>query len=266
MLGSVFLKTLRDRRRGLAAWSLGLVAAVLMYGAFYPSVRDNAEALNEYVENLPAAIRGMVGESGDFTSPAGYIQSELFSTMAPLLFLIFAIGAGARATAGEEEHRTLDILLSTALPRRRIVIEKLAAMVAALAWLALLLWASIAALGPPFDLRVGLWNLAAACLGIFLLAVAFGSAALAIGSARGSRVLALGVSAAVAFASYILNVLAPAVDALGTIRKVSPFYLYIGTEPLRRGLNVGHAATLAAVAVVLAAVAVVTFERRDLAA
>ena len=45
--------------------------------------------------------------------------------MVPLLLLVAAIGAGARAIAGEEERGTLDLLLSTPVSRRRLALEKL---------------------------------------------------------------------------------------------------------------------------------------------
>src|ERR1700675_2617743 len=123
-------KTLRDQRRALTGWAIGMAALVLMYTAFYPSVKSNAAKLNQYIQTLPEALRNIIGRAGNFSSPAGYVQSELFSIMGPLLLLILAIGAGARALAGEEEAGTLDLLLVTPLARRRVVGEKSAAMVA----------------------------------------------------------------------------------------------------------------------------------------
>ena len=40
--------------------------------------------------------------------------------MAPLILLIFAVGAGADAVAGEEERGALDLLLAHPLRRRRL--------------------------------------------------------------------------------------------------------------------------------------------------
>jgi ABC-2 type transport system permease protein len=56
------------------------------------------------------------------------------------------------------------------------------------------------------------------------------------------------------------------VDGLATIRPLSLFRYYMGGDPLRNGLSLGDAAVLAAVAAVFLAIAVVAFERRDLAA
>jgi ABC-2 type transport system permease protein len=52
MLHSVALKTLRDLRRSLAWWSLGIVALVALMVSVYPSVRDNP-SLNKLVEDNP---------------------------------------------------------------------------------------------------------------------------------------------------------------------------------------------------------------------
>ena len=125
----VFAKTIRDHRRALTGWSLGMAALVLLYSSFYPSIKGNA-ALNQYFDSLPEAVRNMVG-CVDFSSPTCYIQSEIFSIMGPLLLMILAIGAGARAIAGEEEAGTLDLLLANPIARRRVVLEKFGAIAAA---------------------------------------------------------------------------------------------------------------------------------------
>ena len=67
-------------------------------------------------------MRDLIGP--DYTSPAGYLRAELFALLGPILYLVFAIGAGGRAVAGEEEVRSLDLLLSTPLTRTQIVRDK----------------------------------------------------------------------------------------------------------------------------------------------
>ncbi len=44
-----------------------------------------------------------------------------------------------------------------------------------------------------------------------------------------------------------------------------PFYYYIGADPLTNGLNLAHAGVLIGITAALLAMAIVTFERRDLA-
>ena len=65
--------------------------------------------------------------------------------------------------------------------------------------------------------------------------------------------------------AYFLNAVAPVVEVLEPFRKLSPFYYYISAEPLRNGLDPAHAAVLIGLTVVLLVVALVAFERRDIA-
>lgn len=266
MLRSVFSKTLVEQRRSLLWWALGLAMATLLTTAFYPSVRDNAVALSDVIRSLPEGLRNaLLGQSANFFSPEGYLQARLFSLFAPLLLMIYAIGAGARAIAGEEEQNTLDILLSTPVPRRRVFLDKAWAMLVALAGLSVVLLLAAAVTGPPFDVSIPLGRLASAVAACFLLASAFGASALAIGAATGRRSLAIGVTSGAAAGTYLIDVLALSVDGLGWLQRVSPFYYYRASEPLSNGLDVGHAAGLAILPIAAIAAGVLAFERRDLA-
>jgi ABC-2 type transport system permease protein len=55
------------------------------------------------------------------------------------------------------------------------------------------------------------------------------------------------------------------VEVLEPYRRLSPFYYFIGADPLKNGLNPGHAAVLIGLTVVFLVVALFAFERRDLA-
>ncbi|HZP91115.1 MAG TPA: ABC transporter permease subunit [Actinomycetota bacterium] len=267
MLASVLTKTIHDQRRALVWWTLGLIGTAAMYAAIYPSVRANAETLNRFVKSMPEWLRtSFLSTSQDYTSPAGYLHTELFSWLAPLLLLVYAIGAGARAIAGEEERRTLDILLTTPLSRRRVVTDKFLAMVAGTGVLAAVLWAAIAGLGAPFDLRPDLLKFAAAVASTFLLALAFGSIALAAGCATGRRGLSVGVTSALAALSYLMDALLPSLKSLAWVQRLSPFHYYADHEPITNGLDPLHAVVLLAIAGAAFAVALWSFERRDLAA
>lgn len=263
-MGNVLTKTLREQRRALAWWALGLVAAVLLTTAFYPSISKNAASFEKLLDSLPEGLRKAFGE--DFASPAGYLQARLFSIFAPVLLLIYAIGAGSRAIAGEEERRTLDLLLSTPVPRRRVVIDKALAMIAATAGLGAVLALAIVVTGPPFDITVGVASVVAAAADCVLLALAFGGVALAVGAGTGRRSVAVGVTAGAAAGSYLIDILALSVNGLGWLQRASAFFYYRDPEPIVHRLDPLDALVLGAIAMVSVGIAVWSFERRDLAA
>ncbi|HSJ51395.1 MAG TPA: ABC transporter permease subunit [Actinomycetota bacterium] len=267
MLRNVLAKTIRDQRVSLGWWAVGLVAACLLTTMLYPSVRENAESLSEVIETLPEGLRrALVGASADFFSPTGYLQARLFALFVPLLLLMYTIGAGSRAIAGEEERKTMDVLLSTPVTRRRVLLDKTLAMVAALAGLCVVIWLALVVTGPPFDVSVGPGTLAAGVANAFLLALAFGGIALAVGAGTGRRSLAVGVAAGLASGTYLVDVLALSVDGLEWLERATPFFYYRSTEALVRGLDAVNAGVLLGIAAVAIGVAFVTFERRDLAA
>ena len=103
--------SLRAQRRALIGWGIGLAAIALMYAAVYPSIKQSAADLDKYMQNLPDAVRSIIG--ANYTSPAGYLRAELFSLLGPVLLLVYGIGGGGKTIAGEEEARSLDLLLTT---------------------------------------------------------------------------------------------------------------------------------------------------------
>jgi len=267
MLRSVALKTVRDLRRALAWWTLGISGLVAVIVSVFPTLRGNA-ALNKLIEQYPEAIKGFVSFGGhvDYTSGAGYLGSELFAIWGPLLFLIAAIGAGARATAGEEEQGTLDLLLANPVSRRRLVAEKLVALVLETLVLGLVLWSALLVGIRAVSMEVTVVHLTGAVLSVVLLACGFGAIALLVGAATGKRGAAIGSTTAVAVAAYLVNSLAPLVHALRPVQRFSPFYHYAASDPLRHGLEPGHVAVLLLVFAAAASVAPFVFDRRDLAA
>jgi ABC-2 type transport system permease protein len=267
VLRSVLLKTLRDTRRAFFWWALGLVGLVALMVSVYPSVRDN-EALNKLVHDYPQALKGFVAFGGelDYLSGAGYLGSELFALMIPLLFLIAAIGAGARALAGEEEAGTLDLLLANPVSRRRVAADKLAALVLELVGLGVVLLLALWVGCRAVTLHVSAGNLAAATVSAALLAAGFGAIAVLVGAVTGHRARAVGITAALAVAAYVVNGLAPLVGALEPLQKLSPFYHYAASDPLRSGLSAGHVGVLVGILVAACILGPLAFERRDLAA
>jgi len=265
MLRSIWIKTVRDQLRPMIWYVIGLIALSAYVLAVYPTIRDNPD-LNRTLQNLPDGVKALIGGTQlDLISPAGYLQVEAFALVIPLLFLIYAILLGANAIAGEEERRTLDLLLSYPVARGQVIREKFLALCLLLCALGAILWLTFLVGAAAVNMQIGRGHLAAATTSAVLLGLWFGAFALAIGCATGKRGAALGASAAVAVAGYLLQSLSSLVSGLRPIAKASPFYLYSSNEPLRHGLNFAHVATLLIVTLALFAIALVLFKRRDVA-
>ena len=266
MLTSVLTKTLRDQGRALLGWCISVALLIAMYVAFWPTVRDQP-SMSDLLDQMPEAFRALFASSGaDMSTPAGYVQVELLAFMGPAAVLMYAVGSGAAAIGGEEDRHTLDLLLSNPVGRSRVVLDKFLAMAAGTFLIVAVMGVGMVAEGNLVDLILPAGNVAAAMLHLALLGIVFGTLALMLSAATGRTGLSKGVPALVAVVAYIVNGLAPLVDWLADIQEFSPFYQYIGHDPLRNGLDGGSVAISAATAVVLLALAVLGFRRRDVGA
>ncbi len=151
----VLERSLRDRRRSLTSWALGIGVYVAMIVAFWPSIRGSSE-ITKAIENYPAAMKEFFGGAAafDYTRPGGFLNTQLFSLLLPLLIGAFAIGYGASTLAGEQESGRLDLVLALPLKRSRIVTEKTTALAAGVAALTLLSALVILIVGALVDLHI----------------------------------------------------------------------------------------------------------------
>lgn len=260
---TVAAKALFDQRRGLLGWGLGIAAMTALFILMYPMVRGMPD-LEQFLGQYPEAFAQLFNIEA-ITSGAGFLNAELFSLLAPALFVIYGVSRGARAVAGEEEAGTLEVLLATPVPRTRVLVEKALALVVGITVLGVVLFATIVAVGPLVDLGLGVAYAAAASASVTLLGIEFGLLALAVGAATGRRSIAIGVAGVTAVASYMLFVLGALIEELEPWQVLSPFQHAIGTDPILNGMSGGYA--LAMVAVALAAIALSTplLEHRDIA-
>lgn len=254
-------KALREQRRSALGWGVGSLGLALLYAAIFPSIVESQSALDSYMRSLPEAFRELFGT--DYSSPAGYLRAEFFSALGVLVFLLLSIGAGARAIGGEEEAGTLELLLAFPVRRRAVLLTKFAALAASSVAVAFVLWAGLAIVGPVFDLDVPLVDLAAGIVMLWLLGLAFGAIALAVGAATSRRSTALVVTSVLAAASYLVNLFGPVVDALGPVRPLSLFRWYLDPDPLTTGLHAASVLVLLAVAAGATVLGLLAFERRD---
>ena len=265
MRPELMLNTLRLARRSLAWWSVGIVALVALMVAVYPSVRDNP-AMDEILQSYPELIQALVAFGGvvDYTSPPGYLGAELFSMMLPLLFIIAAIVAGSKAIAGEEEAGTLEMLLALPVSRTRVLMEKLAAVAIELAVLGVVLFVALLIGTAATGMDVSAGGLAAASFDVVVLAWLYGTLAVLLGAAIGRRAIAGGIAAALAVLAYVVNGLAPLVDAIDALRPYSPWYHYADSAALTSGLDPLNVGVLLAITAVLVLLAPLALRRRDI--
>jgi ABC-2 type transport system permease protein len=263
VLRDPFFKGLRDVARPLAMWIAGVAFYVALLLSIYPSIRKSASALQGYIDNLPAAVKAAFLGSGDFSTPVGYVNTELLSWLAPIVLIAFAVSIAARSLAGEEESGTLSLLLAHTVGRRRLVLQKYAAMLVAVGVLGAAFWLSLVIATAIAGTPVGAGELGEALLRLTLLGLAVGSVTFAVGGATGRRQTGIAAGAGVGVAMYLVNILAGMNETIRPLRYLSLFHYSGGASPRGQGLYPLGGLVLLATSAALLAATLVLFERRD---
>ncbi len=221
------------------------------------------KALLDLSDALPEALMAAFG-GGDMSTPEGWYQIETFGLMAPIAVMVTTVIIGGRALAGEEANRTMGLLLANPIRRSTVVLQKTFAMVLAGLVVGIATFAGVAGGSLVGGLGMSIGNIAATSLLVTLLGLVFGSLALALSAATGQVPVAIYGAVGLALVFFLLNAFLPISDRLAGWAKASPFYYYLGSDPLVNGMHWGHGALLAGLAVALIALSVMLFQRRDL--
>ncbi|HET6570541.1 MAG TPA: ABC transporter permease subunit [Solirubrobacterales bacterium] len=251
---------LHERRRSLLAWGLpiGLWSAFVV--AIYPSVED---ALSKAIASYPEALKQAFGIA-ELASVEQYLNAEMLSLIVPLAVGYMAVRSVASALSGAAESGRLEVLLSAPVSRRRLVAAGfLAAALELAAVLAIglaicLLGSLLSGAGLSFGLALAgyanVWPLA-------LLFAAFG--VLATGWSLRTSVVT-GSVAGLLVAMYVADLIGRLDAGLDWVRYGSAFRYY--GRAIEDGIDPLSFLGLLAVAVAVAALGALLFERRDLAA
>ncbi len=259
--GSVLRWVLRGQRRALLLWAVAVALVSGIYAGFY-ELLDVAE-MEALVDSMPPGLAAAMGYD-QLGTATGYLEFTVYGLLGPILVLVFAIGFAARTLAGQEEDGSLELEVTAAVGRRRVLLERYAALVVQVAVLVAAITAVVGVLVAAIDMPVGAVGLAAAGLGMLLLVLAIASVTFATGAVTGRRAIALAVGAVVAVGGFVADALADLLDDGRWMEALSPFSWYLSGDPLAEGVDVVGFAALLGLSVVAVAVAVPAFERRDL--
>ncbi len=265
MLRSVFLKTLYDQRKAILGWGLGLAALGLFTVLFYPSVKEAGAYYDQMMQLIPREYMAFLGNIASFTQIDGYMTASLLVYL-PLVLAIYGIGLAVGLVTGEVESGTMDLLLAHPLPRWRVVLEKYAAMAAALFAICLIFGLTLLAGGLMIrshtsDVSPIRWLLAG--LNLFPLTLLFGSVAFALVCAVRGRAAAVTTATTLAVGSFILNGMVPLSEKLQPLEKWTIYYWYTASKPFTTGIVPEHVLILLGLSLLCLGVGLVGFGRRD---
>ncbi len=263
MIRTLVGKSVWERRKPLLWWTIGMALYVVLNVAFFPSLRE--ESFDEIFETVPEAMLAAFGiqDIAALATGVGYVNSQLYDGFGTILVAAWAIAIGATTISNEEDSKTMDMLLSLPVERWKVVVDKWAAMSGLLIGLAASIGLVLALSNPIWDLQLTAAGLLWVNVGLALLAILFGSLALAVSAVTGRKGLAIGLSGGLMALLFLLYGLGAVVEALDPWRVVSPFYWYLNSIPLAGDVSWPGYAGMAIFTLAFLGLAVWGFDRRD---
>lgn len=264
-MNSIIIWTVKMRKTSTIWWSIGIVAFIVLGLIFYPSFKDQAEALEKSFENLSDSVVALIGGSTDFFSPVGYMNSQIHFIMLPLLFGILTIGLGSSLLAREETDKTIESLLARPVSRGKLLLAKAAAAIIVTGIVSGVSLLSLLILAKAVGMELSLVHLTQATLVCVLMCTSFGAIAFLLTTTGRARGASLGIAALIAFGGYIIDSLASTVTWLEWPSKALPFHYYQSETILRGNYNWTNIWFFVVIIVGCGVLSWLAFRRRDLA-
>lgn len=256
--------TLWQKRWSILWWSIGTFALIFINLIFYPTFKDQAAELQKSFDKLPEAAVQLMGGSTDFYSPVGFLNSQIYFMLLPLLLGILAINLGKGLIGKEEQDKTIENLLSRPVSRSRLLSSKAISGLIILIAVGLVsaLTTVLTAMIVNLDLSVTRMLLVTAvCL---LLVLSFGAVAFAITATGKARLASVGTATAIAMGGYLLSSLSGTVTWLKVPSKFLPFDYYQSEAILRGSYNWWNITFFVGLTVACWIIAWISFRKRDL--
>lgn len=257
--------TLWQRRWFAFWWIVGVAAYMVLVVVAYPPFRDQAATLNNTFNQLSPTVKSLVADTNNFFSPAGYLSSNAYYLMLPIVFSVLSIGLGSSLIARDEQDHTLELVLSRPISRGKVLAGRALAGICIMVSAALATALATIALAALVNLHLPLIRLVEATAMSARLALIFGALAFAFTAfGKAARVASIGVTTLLLIASYLFTSLSGAVHWLRWPAKLLPYHYYHPAEILNGQPNWHEAIGMILTAILLGSLAYIGFRRRDI--
>jgi len=259
----LFKQTWRSHWKSFLSWGAVLVAMNSIELSVYPTMAKSTKSMKDFLNSFPDAFKKMF-RMEDYFSGAGFLNTELFSIIIPMVMIGVGLAWGASATAEDEERGTADLLFALPITRSKILFTRIIAMTSALAALALINFVNLI-LGSKFvNMKLDAANLASASFSCFLLGVLFASIGALFGAISGKKGASLGIGAGFAIMFYIFYTISAIVTKFNFVKPINPFQWLLDANQLIDGFQLAVNLKFAILAALITFLASVFINKRDI--
>lgn len=263
-MNAVITWELRRRFLFILWWTIGIASLIAVTVLAYKAIGHDAKQLNATFDAISSSAGGFFGGS-DFFSPIGYMSSQIYYILLPILVIVMATTLAANLMNRDENDTTVEYTLARAVSRRQLLCAKAIVWLVVLSAVCILTYVVTAATVHFAGIKVNPGNLLVTHLLSFAFSASFGAVAFALMAASQlTRKAATSVAIVLAFGGYVISSLAGLVHWLADLAKFMPYHYYDTVGLLGGHIERGLVIYLVGVVVGAAIVATIGYARRDI--
>ncbi len=264
---ALFWRTIKDRKITIIVYSVTAILFLWMYIALFPTISESFDQLKTYIESFPQGIMEAFGVDAEtFVTFEGYIGSEQFSFVWPIMIIALMISFSGWSIAGEVEKSTIEILLSQPISRLKIFFSKYLAGLSILIFFIIASVATIFPMASAYDISIKSENfLKVGVLGL-LFGMAVYSISIIFSVIFSEKSRANFIPAGILVVMYVIHIVSALKESLENLKYTSFFYYFSPSkalvhneiEPLAWWVFIGTF-------IVATTIAAIWFKKRDIA-
>jgi ABC-2 type transport system permease protein len=259
----LFKQTWRSHWKSFVSWGAVLVSMNAIELSVYPTMSKSGKSMQDFLNSFPEGFKKMFRMEDYFSGP-GFLNTELFSLIIPMVMIGVGLAWGASATAEDEERGTADLLFVLPITRSKILWSRLIAMISALTTLAIINFITLTIGSQLVEMKLPAGNLAAGSLGCLLIGILFASIGALFGSISGRRGASLGIGAGIAILLYVFYTITAIVQKFDFVKPVNPFQWLMDANQLIDGIDLITDLKYLTLAAIFAVLASLIINRRDI--
>lgn len=223
---------LRQGKISFLIWTAAIGFLLIICIFLFPEMKGQMDSVNDMFASMGAFTEAFGMDRLSFGTLIGFYAVECGNVLG-LGGAFYAALCAAGILSKEEKDKTAEFLLTHPVSRKRIITEKLLAVLIQITVMNIMIYAvsvgSIAAVGEEIPLKeISLLHLAYYLLQIELAGICFGISAFL---RRGSAGVGLGIAAMM----YFLNLIANIADVAAFLKYITPFGYCDGADIVANG-------------------------------
>ena len=253
---------LRQGRTSLIVWTAAIAFLVVICVLMFPEMKGEMDGVSELFASMGSFTQAFGMDRLNFGTLPGFYAVECGNILG-IGGALFAAMIAISALSKEEKDRTAEFLLTHPVTRKRVLSEKLLAVMLQIIFLNVIVFAagvgSAALIGEEIPWReIGLLHLACFLMQAEIACICFGVSAFL-------RRSGMGIGLGLAMILYFLNIVANIADKAEFLKYITPFGYTEGADIVSSGsLNTAMVLAGMVYAVIGIAAAYLKYSRKDI--